>query len=80
MPRSCTACDGTGRIQWTSPPHRGDPRYSYACLGCSGTGDPDKASFILTKRALAYLNDPPRGSNAAWVKPKEKPQCEPTSG
>jgi DnaJ-class molecular chaperone len=38
MSRPCPSCDGRGYQEWTSPPHRGDPRYRYNCLTCEGTG------------------------------------------
>jgi len=42
----CQGCHGTGRVDWTTPPHRGDPRYAYRC-SCEGTG---KESVRLAHR------------------------------
>jgi len=35
---TCPSCDGVGRVDWTTPPYRDDPRYRYDCGTCGGSG------------------------------------------
>jgi hypothetical protein len=71
MAMTCQACASTGFHEWTSPPHRDDPRYRYSCTACSGTGDENLLSFELTPLGRELIDNPPRGGNAPWI--KERP-------